>query len=215
MCPWKFEFSSVPTGLDILTDFDWVWCTQLRRSTSRVFDRHGQHLLLHWCKLQATVALSSGEADLSEEIKKGPGVGLGIRHADQGIGTELSLRCHCDSAAAPGDLSRIGVETQASGGPTWLGPESGTKERSGGSTKRRYERADPCCGRCSASEADGTAEHESGHWGKTLWFLSLSLSEHVFFSGGICGKRCSFTSLPDRVPVGRRCSPYTKMVQVW
>ena len=86
---------------------------------------------------------------------------------------DLSLRCHCDGAVAPGDLNRIGVEKQASGGPTWLGPESGTKERSGGSTKRRYERADTCCGRCSASEADGTAEHESGHRGNTLWFFSL------------------------------------------
>ena len=129
-------------------------------------------------------------------------MGLGIRHADQFIGTELSLRCHCDSAAAPGDPNRIGVEKEASGGPIWL-PDPGTKERSGGSTKRRYERADSCCGRCSASEADGTAEHESGHWGKTLWFLSL------------CGKRCSFTSLGDHVAVGRCWSPCSKMVHIW
>ena len=85
---------------------------------------------------------------------------------------DLSLRCHCDSAVAPGDLNRIGVVKQASGGPTWLGPQSGTKERSGGSTKRRFERAmwyaDSCCGICSASEADGTVEHESGHWGNFL-----------------------------------------------
>ena len=126
-----------------------------------------------------------------------------MRLADRGIVMDLSLRCHCDGAVAPGDLNRIGVEKQASGGPTWLGPESGTKARSGGSTKRRYERADPCCGRCSASEADGTAEHESGHWGNTLWFFSL------------CGKRCSFTSLGDRLPVGRCWSPYTKMVRIW
>ena len=53
----------VPTGLDIFTVCDWAWCTQLRRSTTRVFDRHDQHLLLHWFKLQATVALSSCEAE--------------------------------------------------------------------------------------------------------------------------------------------------------
>ena len=55
----------MPTGLDIFTDTDWVRCTQLRRFTSRVFDRHGQQILLHWCKLQANVALSS-----SEEMEK-------------------------------------------------------------------------------------------------------------------------------------------------
>ena len=103
----KFEFWSVPTGLDIFTDSDWVWCTQSRRSTSRMFGRHGQHLLLHWCKLQATVALSSGEAELSKEIKKGAGVGLGMRTAGWSIGMEQSLRCHCASAVAPGDLNRV------------------------------------------------------------------------------------------------------------
>ena len=128
---------------------------------------------------------------------------------------DLSLRCHCDSAAAPGDLNMIGVEKQASGGPTWLGPESGTKERSGGSTKRRYERADTCCGRCSASEADGTAEYESGHWGETLWFLSLSLSLNIASSFRVLPVGCNFTSLGDRVPVGRCWSPCSTMVRIW
>ena len=128
--------------------------------------------------------MSSGEAEVSEWII-GVSEGLGIRHADQGICMDLSLRCHCDSAAAPGDLNMIGVEKQASGS-NMVGSRI-WYERSGGSTKRRYERADTCCGRCSASEADGTAEHDSGHWRKTLWFLSLSLSEHFFFfSGAAC-----------------------------
>ena len=54
-----------------------------------------------------------------------------------------SLRCHCDSAAAPGNLNRMGVGKHASGGPTWLGPASGTKERSGGST-RHGGTSEPC-----------------------------------------------------------------------
>ena len=55
----------------------------------------GEHLLCFSSKLQKSVALSSGEAELGAQV----GV-LGIKHLFREFGMNLSVRSCCDSSAA-------------------------------------------------------------------------------------------------------------------
>ena len=46
-----------------MTDSDWASCKKTRRSTSGGTIYRGRHILSYWCKLQGSVARSSGEAE--------------------------------------------------------------------------------------------------------------------------------------------------------
>ena len=50
--------------LDIYTDSDWAGCKRTRRSSSGGVVMHGSHTIKHWSRMQASVALSSAEAEL-------------------------------------------------------------------------------------------------------------------------------------------------------
>ena len=107
-CIWKYDYQEEPRTLDIFTDSDWAGCRASRRSTSGGVVMHGRHAILHWSKLQANVALSSGEAELNSQVK-GAAEGLGVRNAARDLGMQLQVRCLGDSSAAKGILTRVGV----------------------------------------------------------------------------------------------------------
>lgn len=50
-------------------DSDWAGCTRTRKSTSGGVLMRGRHCLSQWSRTQATVALSSGEAELNAALK--------------------------------------------------------------------------------------------------------------------------------------------------
>jgi len=68
----------------------------------------GRHALKTWSSTQATVALSSGEAEFTG-VLKGSGVGLGYQSLLADLGIELPLRVWTDSAAAIGVCNRQGL----------------------------------------------------------------------------------------------------------
>ena len=80
-CPasvYKFDCQDAPGVLTGYSDSDWAGCRRTRRSTSGGVVLHGTHLLLHWSRTQAGVALSSAEAELNATLKIGCEM-LGIR----------------------------------------------------------------------------------------------------------------------------------------
>ena len=95
---------SNPTGY---TDSDWAGCRRTRRSTSGGAILNGTHLLLHWSRTQAGVALSSAEAELNATLKGGCEA-LGIGKSCREMGDELDIVLRGDAAAAQGILSRKG-----------------------------------------------------------------------------------------------------------
>ena len=69
----------------------------------------GRHLLGHWSRTQATVALSSGEAE-SASLVKAAGNLLGVKSVLRDLGVKnVPLEVHTDSAAAIGVASRTGL----------------------------------------------------------------------------------------------------------
>ena len=78
-----------------------------RRSTSGVVLLHGKHLAHHWSSTQATVALSSAEAELNVIVK-----GIAESICAKSMLEECSRRCDSrvftDSSAANGIVHREG-----------------------------------------------------------------------------------------------------------
>ena len=64
----------LPTNVDIYTATDFVGCKETHRSTCGSVIMLGSHTVCQWSKTQSTIALSSGEAELS-------GIGSGITEA--------------------------------------------------------------------------------------------------------------------------------------
>ena len=92
----------------VLSDSNWAGDQATRRSTSGVTIFNGAHLLLFASRLQKTVALISGEAELNAQVM-GMSEGLqvsGVRE-EWCLGSELA--CFSDSSAARGIASRAGV----------------------------------------------------------------------------------------------------------
>ena len=63
------EWQERPESMTVNIDSDWARDRVTRKSTSGGTIRHGKHLICHWSKLQNTVALSSGEAELNALVK--------------------------------------------------------------------------------------------------------------------------------------------------
>ena len=58
------EYQREAQELVVETDSNWASCKSTRRSNSGVWVARGRHLLHHWCRVQAHVAPSTGEAEL-------------------------------------------------------------------------------------------------------------------------------------------------------
>ena len=68
-CPrlvYCFPWQADPKCLTLCVDTDFAGCRITRRATSGGAALRGQHCIRHWSTTQATIALSSGEAELGE-----------------------------------------------------------------------------------------------------------------------------------------------------
>ena len=68
----------------------------------------GDHPIKHWSQTQSTMALSSGEAELSG-ICKGASIGLGLQSVARDLGFEWTLCVHSDATAVIGICRRKGL----------------------------------------------------------------------------------------------------------
>ena len=106
---WKIN--SGAEDLDVLrvyADADWAGCLTTRRSTSGGVAMLGGVALKHWSSTQATVALSSGEAEFTSLVKAAA-EGLGIQSLEVDLGWNLKVQVHTDSSAAKSMASRSGI----------------------------------------------------------------------------------------------------------
>ena len=72
-----YEFQTVE-GIDCYTDTDWAGCARTRKSTSGGCVMVGRHLIKAWSATQASIALSSGEAEYYGVVR-GTGIALGTK----------------------------------------------------------------------------------------------------------------------------------------
>ena len=68
----------------------------------------GEHCVRHWSSTQTTIALSSGEAELSG-IAKAMTYALGFQHMAKDLGFTFSIDVYSDAVAAIGIARRRGV----------------------------------------------------------------------------------------------------------
>ena len=80
-----------------------------RRSTSGGLVQLGSHVIKHWSTTQATVALSSAEAEYAALVKAASNL-LGVQALMEDLGVkDVPLKVHTDSSAAIGIASRTGL----------------------------------------------------------------------------------------------------------
>ena len=103
-----FEWQALPASIDTFTDSDWAGCKSTCRSTSGGIVRWGKHCLKSWSSTQATVALSSAEAELYA-LTKGAAQSLGIMTMLSDLGAEADATIHADASAAIGIVRRTGL----------------------------------------------------------------------------------------------------------
>ena len=104
----KLPWQSVPKKLDTYTDSDWAGCKATCRSTSGGVVRLGEHCLKTWSITQATVALSSAEAEFYA-LTKGAAQALGMQSLLADFGVTLDATVHTDASVAIGILRRKGL----------------------------------------------------------------------------------------------------------
>mgnify|MGYP000370569663 FL=1 len=89
-------------------DTDWAGCTRTRRSTSGGGIKLGGQTVKTWATTQATVALSSAEAEYYGLVK-GSCQLLGMLALLQDFGIQCNGRVYIDSSAALGIAKRTGL----------------------------------------------------------------------------------------------------------
>ena len=94
--------------VEAYVDSDWAGCAATMRSTSGGVLMIGSHVVKSWSTTQATVALSSGEAELYALVK-GASQSLGLLALASDMGHELQATVHSDSSAAIGITQRKGL----------------------------------------------------------------------------------------------------------
>ena len=105
---WQFLWQARPDCLDGYVDTDFAGCQATRRSTSGGAAMYGSHLVKHWSQTQTTVALSSGEAELTG-ICKGASTCIGLQSVAKDLGFHWPLEIHSDATAAIGICNRRGL----------------------------------------------------------------------------------------------------------
>ena len=105
---WRFEYQPdvvENSNLKMYVDTDFAGCIHTRRSTSGSAAMRGRHLIKHSSQTQSTVALSSGEAELTG-ICRGASIALGLQSLAKDLDIPLSLDFFTDATAAIGICRR-------------------------------------------------------------------------------------------------------------
>jgi hypothetical protein len=106
---WRFPFGVFSTmNLKVHSDSDWAGCRATRKSTSGGMISIDGTALKAWSSTQATVATSSGEAEL-QALVKAASEGLGMQSVASDLGLNLQLEVIVDSSAAQSIASRCGL----------------------------------------------------------------------------------------------------------
>ena len=93
----------------LFTDSDWATCEDSRRSRSGGVLLFNGHTVLHFCRMQDTIALSSGEAELKATCK-GLTEALGLREVVEFLFSRPCSIVHStDASACVGMLKRAGA----------------------------------------------------------------------------------------------------------
>ena len=103
-----FAWQALPEVVNTFTDSDWAGCKITCRSTSGGVMMWGAHCLKSWASTQATVALSSAEAELYA-LTKGASQALGIMALLEDFGFTTRSVFHTDASAAIGIVRRAGL----------------------------------------------------------------------------------------------------------
>jgi hypothetical protein len=94
--------------VDTYSDTDHAGCVRTRKSTSGGCMMVGSHIIKTWSATQATIALSSGEAEFYGLVRAA-GIALGHKALMHDLGLEVPCRVWTDSSAAIGICSRQGL----------------------------------------------------------------------------------------------------------
>ena len=109
-CATEMRWQSDPEIMTLLVDADWAGCHESRKSTSGGCILLGNHLVAHWSKLQGTIALSSGEAELNSAVK-GVSEAIGLKELCQEGGYVLKIRLGTDASVCKSSLLHHGCGT--------------------------------------------------------------------------------------------------------
>ena len=105
---WSFPIQERSDTLKVYVDTDFGGCQTTRRSTSGGIAMSGKHPIKHWSLTQTTIALSSGEAELSG-ICRGASLALGLQSIAKDLGIHLKVEILTDATAAIGICRRRGL----------------------------------------------------------------------------------------------------------
>ena len=106
---YRFDFVEKPAEyIDVYSDTDFAGCTTTRRSTSDGCAMVGGSCVKHWSNTQSTIALNSGEAELSG-IGSGMAQALGLQSLAADMGWVLKPCVFSDATAAIGISRRRGL----------------------------------------------------------------------------------------------------------
>ena len=85
-----FPFEDLPKDITIFVDSNFAGCSRTRKSTSGGVIRWGSGVLKTWSKTQATIALSSGEAELAAVVKGATEI-LGVKAVLADFGHQVDI----------------------------------------------------------------------------------------------------------------------------
>ena len=103
-----FSWQRLLTNVNMFPDSDWAGCKTTCGSNSGGAILWGSHCLKTWSSTQATVALSSAEAELYV-LTKGASQGLGLIALLADIGVTVEVAVHTDASAAIAIVRRAGL----------------------------------------------------------------------------------------------------------
>ena len=104
---YMFLWQDMPVDLQTFSDSDWAGCVKSRKSTSGGICMLGWHCLHHWSSTQATVAASSGEAELNP-LSKAVSETIGLTDMIKDCGYNVYGEVLTDSSAANSIVHRRG-----------------------------------------------------------------------------------------------------------
>ena len=104
----NFRFQPEPEYIQACSDSDWAGCRKTRRSTSGGIVLYGSHLIRAYSRTQATVALSSAEAELYATVRASAEY-IGIASMLKDFGVTKKGYLLGDASAALGIIRRRGI----------------------------------------------------------------------------------------------------------